>query len=119
MSVEIQIYTMGVEGFAGEPDVTRKIKVSQDRNPFGFGDVNGDDLIDFVQRTDDGLALYLGEPTDAFLAKRPEEFAVNLPFEGRNPSRVEAVDLDGDGRDDFLLRYGNEEDGGVGVVMSR
>ena len=119
MSVEIQIYYMRAEGFAGEPDVTRKIKVSEDRNPFGFGDVNGDGLTDFVQRTDDGLAVYLGERTDARLAKRAEEIAVKLPFEGRNPSQVEAVDLDGDGRDDFLLRYGNQENGGVGVVMSR
>ncbi|MCY4015017.1 MAG: VCBS repeat-containing protein [Gammaproteobacteria bacterium] len=119
MTVEIQIYYMGAEGFAGEPDVTRKIKVSEDRSPFGFGDVNGDGLTDFVQRTDDGLAVYLGERTDARLAKRAEEFDLKLPFEGRNPSRVEAVDLDGDGRDDFLLRYGNQEYGGVGVVMSR
>lgn len=119
MSVEVQIYYMRPEGFAGEPDVTRKVKVSEDRSPFGFGDVNGDGLIDFVQRTDDGLAVYLGEPTDARLAKRAEEFEVKLPFEGRSPSRVEAADLDGDGRDDFLLRYGNQENGGVGVVMSR
>lgn len=119
MSVEIQIYYMGAEGFADEPDVTRKIKVSEDRNPFGFGDVNGDGLTDFVQRTDDGLAVYLGEPTDALLAKRAEEFDVKLPFEGRSPSQVEAVDLDGDGRDDFLLRYGNQDNSGVGVVMSR
>ena len=119
MSVEIQIYTMGAEGFADEPEVTRKIKVSEDRNPFGFGDVNGDGLTDFVQRIDDGLAVYLGEPTDAFLARRAEEIDVKLPLEGRNPSQVEAADLDGDGRDDFLLRYGNQENGGVGVVMSR
>ena len=48
MSVEIQIYYMGVEGFADEPEVTKKIKVSEDRNPFGFGDVNGDGMTDFV-----------------------------------------------------------------------
>ncbi|MCY3812496.1 MAG: VCBS repeat-containing protein [Gammaproteobacteria bacterium] len=119
MTVEIQIYYMGAEGFADEPDVTRKIKVSQDRSPFGFGDVNGDGLTDFVQRTDDGLAVYLGERTAARLAKRAAEIEVRLPFEGRNPSQVEAIDLDGDGRDDFLLRYGNQEYGGVGVVMSR
>ena len=119
MSVEIQIYTMGAEGFADEPEVTKKIKVSEDRNPFGFGDVNGDGLTDFVQRIDDGLAVYLGEHTDALLAKRAEELDVKLPFEGRSPSRVEALDLDGDGRDDFLLRYGNQENGSVGVVMSR
>lgn len=118
MSVEIQIYVMGAEGFA-EPDVTRKIKVSQDRNPFGFGDVNGDGLTDFVQRTEDGLSVYLGERTDARLAKRAVEVELNLPFDGRNPSQVEAVDLDGDGRDDFLLRYPNQENGGIGVVMSR
>ena len=119
MSVDIQIYYMGAEGFPGEPDLTRKIKVSQDRNPFGFGDVNGDDLTDFVQRTDDGLAVYLGERSDARLAKRAEEIDVELPFGGRNPADVEADDLDGDGRDDFLLRYGNQEGGGAGVVMSR
>lgn len=118
MSVEIQIYTMGAEGFA-EPDVTRKIKVSEDRNPFGFGDVNGDDLIDFVQRTEDGLSVYLGERTDARLAKRAVEIELNLPFGGRNPSQVDAVDLDGDGREDFLLRYGNQDSSGIGVVMSR
>lgn len=119
MSVDIHIYYMGAAGFAAEPDLTRKIKVKQDRNPFGFGDVNGDGWTDFVQRTDEGLAVYLGERTDARLAKRAEEVDVRLPFEGRTPSQVEAVDLDGDGRDDFLLRYGNREDGGVGVVMSR
>lgn len=119
MSVEIQIYAMGAEGFGQEPSATRKIKVSEDRNPFGFGDVNGDGLTDFVQRIDGGLAVYLGEPTDALVAKRAEELDVKLPFEGRSPSRVEAVDLDGDGRDDFLLRYGNQDSSGVGVVMSR
>ena len=119
MSVELHIYYMGPAGFAAEPDLTRKIKVKQDRNPFGFGDVNGDGLTDFVQRTDEGLAVYLGERTDARLAKRAEEVAIRLPFDGRAPSQVEAVDLNGDGRDDFLLRYGNQEDGGVGVVMSR
>ena len=119
MSVDIHIHFMGAEGFASEPDVTKKIKVSQDRNPFGFGDVNGDGLTDFVQRTDEGLAVYLGEHTEALLAKRAEEIDMKLPFEGRSPSDVEAVDLDGDGRDDFLLRYGNHEDGGIGVVLSR
>ena len=119
MSVDIHIYFMGAAGFAAEPDVTRKIKVKQDRNPFGSGDVNGDGLADFVERTDDGLAVYLGERTDAWLAKRAVEVAIRLPFDGRTPSQVEAVDLNGDGRDDFLLRYGNHEDGGVGVVMSR
>ena len=119
MSVDIQVHYMGAGGFASEPDVTKKIKVSQDRNPFGFGDVNGDSLTDFVQRTDEGLAVYLGEHTEALLAKRAKEIEVKLPFEGRSPSDVEAVDLDGDGRDDFLLRYGNHEDGGVGVLMSR
>ena len=119
MSVDIHIYYMDAAGFAAEPDLTRKTKVKEDRNPFGFGDVNGDGLTDFVQRTDEGLDVYLGERTDARLAKRAEEVAVRLPFEGRTPSQVEAVDLDGDGRDDFLLRYGNHEDGGVGVVMSR
>lgn len=118
MSVDIHIH-LGAEGLASEPDVTKKIKVSQDRNPLGFGDVNGDGLTDFVQRTDDGLAVYLGEHTDALLAKRAEEIDMELPFEGRGPSDVEAIDLDGDGRDDFLLRYGNHEDGGIGVVMSR
>ena len=119
MSIDIHIHFMAAEGFASEPDVTKKIKVSQDRNPFGFGDVNGDGLTDFVQRTDDGLAVYLGEHTDALLAKRAVEIDMKLPFEGRGPSDVEAVDLDGDGRDDFLLRYGNHEDGGIGVVLSR
>ena len=119
MSVELHVYYMGPAGFAAEPDLTRKIKVKQDRNPFGFGDVNGDGLTDFVQRTDEGLAVHLGERTDARLAKRAEEVAVRLPFDGRTPSQVEAVDLNGDGRDDFLLRYGNHEDGGVGVLMSR
>jgi hypothetical protein len=118
MSVDIHIYTMGATGLAAEPDLTRKIKVKQDRNPFGFGDVNGDGLTDFLQRTDEGLDVYLGERTDDRLAKRAEEVAVRLPFEGRTPAQVEAVDLDGDGRDDFLLRYANHEDG-VGVVMSR
>ena len=118
MSVHIHIYTMGAAGFTAEPDVTRKIKVSQDRNPFGFGDVNGDGLTDFVQQTDEGLAVYLGERTAALLAKRAVEVALRLPFAGRRPSEVEAVDFDGDGRDDFLLRYVNQEDG-VGVVMSR
>ena len=118
MSVHIHIYTMGAAGFAAEPDVTRKIKVSQDRNPFGFGDVNGDGLTDFVQQTDEGLAVYLGERTEARLAKRAVEVPLSLPFAGRSPSQVEAVDFDGDGRDDFLLRYANSEDG-VGVVMSR
>ena len=119
MSVDIHIYYMGAAGFAAEPDVTRKVKVSEDRNPFGFGDVNGDGLTDFVQRTDDGLAVYVGERTDARLAKRAEEIDVKLPFDGRSPSQVETVDLDGDGRDDFLLRYGNQDNSGIGVVMSR
>lgn len=119
MSVDLHIHYLGAAGFAAEPDLTRKIKVKQNRNPFGFGDVNGDGLTDFVQRTDEGLAVYLGERTDARLAKRAEEVAVRLPFEGRTPSQVETVDLNGDGRDDFLLRYRNEEDDGVGVVMSR
>ena len=118
MSVHIHIYIMGAAGFAAEPDVTRKIKVSQNRNPFGFGDVNGDGLADFVQQTDEGLAIYLGERNEARLAKRAVAVALRLPFAGRSPSEVEAVDFDGDGRDDFLLRYANQEDG-VGVVMSR
>ena len=119
MSIEMHVYLMGAGGFPAEPNLTRKMKVGQNSDPIGFADVNGDGLFDYLQRTEDGLALYLGERSAARFAKRPAAVDFALPFDGRNPARIETADLDGDAKDDFLLLYGGQSSDGVGVVMSR
>jgi hypothetical protein len=83
----------------------------------GVGDLDGDDRTDVVAgRRDGGLEVYLQMPSGEYYHERSEE----LESRGR-PYDIQLMDLNGDGRDDLIVAFAEEEGdgGGVSVWLSR
>ena len=116
ISLDAAIYLMGDDGYDDEPAATRKMKLGENSPGPTFADVNGDGRQDMVQLVEDGLEIALGEDTERLFPRRPLEIELTEHLAETSP-RVEAVDLNQDGKDDLLLRYGPEA--GLLVLMSR
>jgi len=72
-----------------------------------LADLNGDDLQDLILSDDDDtLLLYFGNNSKNLFAKRAEKFKTQLPSQG---NMVIHDDMNGDGKDDLLMKYGRED----------
>lgn len=120
-SVDLAIYRMDHDVFNGEPSLTKKIKVRFD---FGEGelfvpavlsaDITGDGRQDLlVQRDEETLLVYPGEPTHRLFSKNPIKLELSLPKEREG---FLVSDLNGDGRDELILHLKREERSVLSVV---
>ena len=72
-----------------------------------LADVNGDKWQDLILSDDnDTLLLYFGGNHKSLFTKKSEKYKTLLPVEG---SMVIHDDINGDGKDDLLIKYGRED----------
>lgn len=71
-------------------------------------DVNGDQLQDLMlSKGDDTLRIYLGTNEKRLFTKKYEKYKIQLPKQG---DMLVSDDLNNDGKDDILIKYGREDD---------
>jgi hypothetical protein len=108
--------------FSEKPNLTKKIKVRFDFSEGDLfvpavlsADVDGDGRKDLlVQKDENTLSVYPGEPGERLFQKAPINLELSLPVE-REGFRV--VDLDGDGRDELILHVKGESSSVISVVV--
>ncbi|WP_440056954.1 FG-GAP repeat domain-containing protein (plasmid) [Pseudoalteromonas sp. T1lg65] len=118
MDIEIDIYQQLSNGqFQEKPNRSEEIEVAFDRNnkggtdPSFSSDINGDGKQDLVYKSGSKtLTVYYGN-SDTLLDKRRTKIKYKLP-ELTNDIRF--VDINGDGKDDFVFRF-KDEDGKVRI----
>ena len=120
-SVDVAIYQMTDNVFTDKPSLTKKIKVHFD---FGEGelfvpavlsaDITGDGRKDLlVQRDEETLFVYPGEPSNRLFQKTPIKLQLSLPKERAG---FVASDLDRDGRDELILHVKRDGSSVLSVV---
>jgi len=73
-----------------------------------LADINGDQRQDLVLSDgDDALKVYYGVNGKKLFSKKPHKYKVDLPKQG---SMLISEDLNGDGKDDLLIKYGRQDD---------
>ena len=73
-----------------------------------LADINGDKRQDLVLSDgDDALKVYYGTKGKKLFSKRALKYKVTLPKQG---SMLISDDLNGDGKDDLLIKYGRQDD---------
>lgn len=95
ISKEVQLNFSISSGTSGSPVVK-------------LADINGDGLQDLVLSDgDDKLKAYFGVTGNDLFSKKPYTYKVSLPKQG---DMVICDDLNGDGKEDLLIKYGRDDD---------
>jgi len=117
-SIDQDVYIFAMDDddvFDKDPSVSKEVELSfslssgQTGNPLvKLADVNGDKLKDLVLSTGtDKLKIYMATTGKRRFARRPIKYKTLLP---QDASVVEVADLNGDGKDDLVLKYGRLDD---------
>ena len=78
-------------------------------------DVNGDKLQDLILSDDDDtLKIYLGTENKRLFAKKAIKHETQLPKQG---DMLTSADINNDGKDDILIKYGSEDNGNLHNVF--
>jgi len=117
-SIDQDVYLFKMENnslFPTKPNVSKEVELSfsltsgQSGSPVvKLADINGDKLQDLILSDgQDRLKIYLGDPVGKLFKRRSEQFNTLLPQEG---GMLTSDDLNGDGKDDILIKYGRQDD---------
>lgn len=116
---DVYLFSMGENGrFAKKPSVSKEVELSfslssgQTGSPVvKLADINGDKLKDLV--LSDGtkkLKVYMASNNKRRFARRALKYRTQLP---QNGSAITVDDLNNDGKDDLVMKYGRLDDAGL------
>lgn len=120
-SMDVGIYTLSQDGYPTAANVDRSITAKFDlTNGELFvpvvlpADVTGDGKLDWlVQDSETKLRVYEGVDGPKLFSTQYSTHKLELP---RNPQDFRVVDVDGDGRDELLLKHGKDDAKSVSLV---
>ncbi|WP_119967739.1 FG-GAP repeat domain-containing protein [Shewanella japonica] len=100
--------------FADKANVSKEVELSfsltsgQSGEPVvALADINGDGFKELLLSDDnEELDIYYGQAGREPFKKRAEEWSVTIPVEG---AMLSAVDINADGKDDLLLKFGRQD----------
>ncbi|AQS40286.1 Repeat domain in Vibrio, Colwellia, Bradyrhizobium and Shewanella [Shewanella psychrophila] len=101
--------------FSDDANISKEVELSfsltsgQSGSPVvKLADINGDGLQDLLLSDgDDTLQIFLGSDSGRLFVKRSEKIRVQLPQDG---GMVSSQDLNGDGKEDLIIKYGQQDD---------
>ncbi|ABZ78255.1 putative FG-GAP repeat lipoprotein [Shewanella halifaxensis HAW-EB4] len=113
---DVHLFKMDPSGrFSDDSNVTKEVELSfsfssgQAGTPVvKLADVNGDGFKDLLLSEDEStLKIYLGQTGKRLFGSDPEKHHLLLPVDG---NMLISDDLNGDGREDLLIKYGRQDD---------
>lgn len=113
---DVHLFKMDSSGrFSDDSNVTKEVELSfsfssgQAGTPVvKLADLNGDGLKDLLLSEDEStLKIYLGQTGKRLFGSAPEKHRLKLPVDGK---MLISDDLNGDGREDLLIKYGRQDD---------
>ena len=113
---DVHVFKMDSDGrFSDDSNVTKEVELNfslssgQAGSPVvKLADLNGDGFKELILSNDESsLKIYLGQAGEAPFARKAQEHQLQLPIEG---SMLKTEDLNGDGREDILIKYGRQDD---------
>ncbi|MGS0680397.1 FG-GAP repeat domain-containing protein [Shewanella sp. 125m-7] len=113
---DVHLFKMDANGrFSDDSNVSKEVELNfslssgQSGSPVvKLADLNGDGLKDLLLSDDEStLKVYLGKRGENLFSRDAQKHELKLPVEG---SMLKAEDLNGDGREDLLIKYGRQDD---------
>ncbi|KAF7764132.1 hypothetical protein PCIT_b0045 [Pseudoalteromonas citrea] len=112
IDIDVGFYRQSNEYYPAEPTLEREVEMEINMNgndrimSFFIGDVNGDGKHDIVLRNSrKTLSIYHGQE-DTLLSKKRTKIKHRLP---KNSNDILLVDINADGKDDFVLKFTDDE----------
>jgi hypothetical protein len=112
IDIDVGFYKQTNEYYPNKPTTEREVEMEINMNgndrvmSFFIGDVNGDGKHDMVLRNSrKTLSIYHGQE-DTLLSKKRKKIKHHLP---KNSNDILLVDVNADGKDDFVLKFTDDE----------
>ncbi|MCL1146591.1 VCBS repeat-containing protein [Shewanella marinintestina] len=113
---DVHLFKMDANGrFSEDSNVSKEVELNfslssgQAGSPVvKLADLNGDGFKDLILSDDESsLKIYLGQDGDDLFSRDAQKHELQLPIEG---GMLKTEDLNGDGREDLLIKYGRQDD---------